>query len=288
MRLLDAGGRELPHDHAREVPLRTVVGLPFRHAVQKLVVLVDRQHAVRRQALDRERPRHPDLPLVLVGLVVEVLVVRLGSYRVVDLLLPGDPRLPPQSMRLRDLRGPRLGRLARNLPFFPVAIEPRVQVLAQRLQRLLPALPDDVELGVVGDGLQGDVRNAFVDEPLSDIASRGALRRDGVGDLRLFALALWTVGKQVVRVTSPHDAGTREGQGDTGGVDGDPAATPLLRDVGCGARATSRIKHEVAWVRGHQDASLNDIGISLNNIHRVRLAKKSVPEISYCREATLV
>ena len=105
-RLLHAGGRELLQDHGREVLLGPVVGPRLGGAVDELVVLVDRQHAVRRQAVHRERSRHPDLPVVLVGLVVEVLVIGPGRDGSVDLMLPSDARLPPQSMRLDRLRRP--------------------------------------------------------------------------------------------------------------------------------------------------------------------------------------
>ena len=130
MRLLDPGRRQLLQDHACEVLLWAVVSLRLGDAVQEFVVLVDDQYAVRGQALDRERTRHPHLPFVIVGLVVEVLVVRLGRDGIVDLPLAGDSRIPPQSMCLGRLRGPVLGRRARNLPLIPVAIEPGVQVLA--------------------------------------------------------------------------------------------------------------------------------------------------------------
>jgi hypothetical protein len=41
------------------------------------------------------------------------------------------------------------------------------ELLAQRLQLGLPLLPDHVDLGVVGDGLQRDVGHPLVDEPLA-------------------------------------------------------------------------------------------------------------------------
>ena len=39
----------------------------------------------------------------------------------------------------------------RNLPLLPLLLGRGVQVLAQRLQRLLPLVPDDIDLRVVGD-----------------------------------------------------------------------------------------------------------------------------------------
>ncbi len=46
-------------------------------------------------------------------------------------------------------------------------IQQIAQLRQQRSDLLLIALPDDVDLGVVGDGLQGDVGNALVDEALT-------------------------------------------------------------------------------------------------------------------------
>lgn len=45
-----------------------------------------------------------------------------------------------------------------------------IQLLAQRLQLGLPLVPDDVDLGVVGDGFQGDVRHALIDKAVADVA----------------------------------------------------------------------------------------------------------------------
>ena len=269
VRLLDPGRSELFQDHACEVLLRAVVSLRLGDAVQEFVVLVDDQYAVRGQALDRERTRHPHLPVVLVGLVVEVLVVRLCRDGVVDLLLSGDARLPPQSMRLRDLRGPCPRRLAGNLPLLPLAIEPRVEVIPQRLQHLLPTLPDDVDLSVVSDRLQGDVRHPFADEALPNITPRRLIRRNCVRDLGFSALAVRTVGQQVVRVTSPHDARSRERQGNSGGVYGDPATTPLFGDVTGRTRSTCRIQHKIAWIRCHQHAPFDYSRKGLNNVQAV-------------------
>ena len=47
-------------------------------------------------------------------------------------------------------------------------LERRVQRLAERFQLGLVGFVDDVDLGVVGDGLERDVRHALVDEALTD------------------------------------------------------------------------------------------------------------------------
>jgi hypothetical protein len=89
-------GLQVLQDHLDEAALAVVLGLLLGAVgVDQLVVLIDTQHAVGREALDRERPGHADLLLVLVRLVVEVLELGLGGDGGVDLLLAGDPLLPP-------------------------------------------------------------------------------------------------------------------------------------------------------------------------------------------------
>ena len=95
VRLLHAGDLEVFQDHLGEGFFGPVLGSVLFEPVNQFVVLVHAQHAVRAEALDREGTGHADLPLVVVGLVVEVLELGLGGDRGVDLLLPGNARLPP-------------------------------------------------------------------------------------------------------------------------------------------------------------------------------------------------
>jgi hypothetical protein len=53
-----------------------------------------------------------------------------------------------------------------------------VELLADGLQGLLEALPDDVDLGVVGDGLERNVGDALVDEALANVVVSGGFSRD--------------------------------------------------------------------------------------------------------------
>ena len=95
VRLLNAGGLEMVEDHPGEVLLFAVPELSFGDVLDELVVLVDAQQTVRRQALYGERTGDADLLAVLVGLVVEVFVFGLGGDGSVDFLLPGDALFPP-------------------------------------------------------------------------------------------------------------------------------------------------------------------------------------------------
>ena len=129
----------------------------------------------------------------------------------------------------------------------------------QRLQRFLELLPDHVDFGVVGDGLEGDVGDALVHETLADVVVRGRFRGDFADERGFFDLAVAAVGEQVVGIACAHDAGAGQREGDAGGVDGDPAAAPLLGDVRGGAGAAGRVEHQVAGVGGHQDAALDGL-----------------------------
>ena len=158
-----------------KVCFSAVASAGFRHTVNQFIVFIHPEHAVRREALDGERPGHADLLLVVVGLVVEVFKLGLGGDGGIDLLLAGNAGLPPVGVQfLRRVRPLGLG-LAWNLPLLPGLLERGVQRLAQWFQLRLPLLPDDIDLRVVGDGLQGDVRNALIDEAVADVAVDGLL-----------------------------------------------------------------------------------------------------------------
>jgi hypothetical protein len=85
---------------------------------------------VRAKALDRERPGHADLPLVLVRLVVEILVLGLGRDGGVDLLLPSDAGLPPVGVQFLGVLRPPLVRFTPDFPFLPLLLERSVQFLS--------------------------------------------------------------------------------------------------------------------------------------------------------------
>ena len=62
--------------------------------------------------------------------------------------------------------------------------------MAKRLQGLLPLIPDDVDLSIIGDRLEGDMWHSLVDEPVTYIAMH-RLRADlALGDHRLFLLTI--------------------------------------------------------------------------------------------------
>ena len=123
----------------------------------------------------------------------------------------------------------------------------------------LPLLPDDIDLRIVGDGFERDVRHALIDKTLADVAMRGLARRHGPGDFGFFQLAVAAVGQQVIGIPGTHDASTSQRERHARGVDGDPAAAPLLCDIGGGAGTAGGVEHEVAGIGGHQEAALDYI-----------------------------
>ena len=180
---------------------------------------------MRAEALDGERAGDADGLRIGVRPVVEVLELRLGGDRGVDRLLPGDARLPEVGERLlRGLR-PVGRRLARDLPLDerrrrddlaarhrevasagaskrtslpsrpPVVTRNGVlwprsaafSAVERRLHLRLVLVADDVDLRVVGDRLQRDVRHALVDEAVADVAVCRLVGERAAADLGLLA-----------------------------------------------------------------------------------------------------
>src|SRR5580658_8755699 len=119
---------------------------------------------MRRQALDCEGPSYANNTARLVGSVIKVLDVSIARDRDVDLFLPSAARIPPLRVDRLPFGRPIVIRIARNLPFPPSLLELLVKLLKQRLQRLLPALPNHVDLGIIRDGFKPHVRNALKDK----------------------------------------------------------------------------------------------------------------------------
>ena len=145
-----------------------------------------------REGFDGEGAGDADLGFVLVGFVVEELELGLGGDGGVNFLLAGDAGFPPGGVELLCRgcrpgaltgRGPwrvwhasaawghaaYIAKLARDFPFLPGFLEGLVQLLAQRFEGLLPFVLDDINLGVVGDGFEGDVRDALIDEAVAEV-----------------------------------------------------------------------------------------------------------------------
>ena len=98
---------------------------------------------------------------------------------------------------------------------------------------------------------------------MTDVTVGGLSGGDGAGDLGFLSLAVAGVGEEVERVASAHDTGAGEREGDAGGIDGDPATSPLFGDECCGAGTTRRVEDEITGICNHDDAALYDFFRSL-------------------------
>ena len=232
------------------------------------------------KAFDGEGTGDADFFLVLIGLVVEILEIGLGGDGGIYGLLAGDAGLPEPGEGRMGAGGP-VGRgIAGDFPVEQgagadgfaagqgdVAAFRRVEMQELALPSAagdfvgcfmalqgcvqggqgvadggLPPVPDDVDLGVVGDGLEGDVGHPLTDEAVADAAVSGLAGGEATGNFRLFLLTFRAVGEEIVGITGAHDAGAGQCQGDAGGVEGDPAAAPLFGDIGGGAGAASGVE----------------------------------------------
>ena len=110
-------------------------------------------------------------------------------------------------------------------------LERGVQLLAQWLQLRLPLVPDDIDLRIVGDGFERDVRHALIDKAVADVPVHRLRTRRGAGDFGFLDLAFAGIGQQIKRIARAHDAGTGQRQRHARGVNRDPAAAPLLGNI---------------------------------------------------------
>ena len=283
MRLLDARCLQVLQDHGDEIRCFAIAEPAVGQAAERLVVLVHRQRLMRRDALDGERSGDADASPVLVRFVVEIFGVGLHGDGGIDFLLASDAGRPPFGMRRFRFVRPAGAGFARDLPFLPCIIQGGIERLAQRLQRFLPRFPNGVDFRVVGDGLEGDMGDALVDEALAHVPAGRSFDERAVREFGFLAPAFRAVDEQIPRVASAHYPRSGEGQGDTGGVDGDPAPAPSLGDIGGGAGAAGRVKHEIAGVRGHQEAAFDNPLGRLDNERFMHLGTGVCPSLGYLR-----
>src|SRR5262249_32357393 len=98
---------------------------------------------------------------------------------------------------------------------------------------------DGIEASVLGDALKRDVGNGLVVEPAG--------------------WAVDLVAEPVVVELRRHQALAGNCERNTAGVDGGPAPTPSLGNVGGRPRAARRIKYEVSRIGGHEEATCDDL-----------------------------
>ena len=118
-----------------------------------------------------------------------------------------------------------------------------------RFNARMQALVNGVDLGVVGNAFERNVRHRLVYEATLESFMRV------------------TQGKVIK--AGGHQALLSQRNGDARGVAGDPAAPPLFSHVGGGATAAGGIEHEVARVGTHQHATLYYLVQSLYAVDNV-------------------
>jgi len=150
-----------------------------RHLIHHFI---DRQHAVRQKALHGERPGNAYFLFVIVRFVIQIFDFRLGGNGGVDFLLALDVVLPPLGMQgfrfFLSLSGYRPSPVRRrrghgDFPFFPFLAKQGIELCADGFELFLPLFPDHVDFGIVGNGLQINVRDSLIDKTLSDVATCG-------------------------------------------------------------------------------------------------------------------
>ena len=162
---------------------------------------------------DGERPGDAHAGAVLVGAVVEQLDVGALGDGGVDGGAGGRCG-PPTRRHAAALGGPGGAGLAGDLPLLPGS-GPSSAFSAVRSGSSVAcaALPQHVDLGVVGDGFKRDVGSAFVDEALAEVVvGRGCRGLDLPEELGLLGPAFAAVGKQVVGVAWRPSAGCGRGR----------------------------------------------------------------------------
>ncbi len=77
---------------------------------------------------------------------------------------------------------------------------------------------------------------------------------------------LMGIAQRIIVETSGHESLLGERNGDPRGVASDPASSPFFR-TGCRSSGTTGwVKHQVARIGSHEDTSLNNLFIRLNNV----------------------
>ena len=143
----------------------------------------------------------------------------------------------------------------------------------------LPLLPDVVDQQVVGDRAEHNVRQSFVDEALANIAAHRRICRTAQRKFGLLGTSLPAICKQIPWVARCHHPSTCERKRDAAGVDCDPSPAPLFSNIGCCARSTGRVQHQITWVRRHEDAARHYLVLRLHHIDLILLAASIRPNV---------
>jgi hypothetical protein len=122
-----------------------------------------------------------------------------------------------------------------------------VEVLQRRRDLRVVLVVDRVDVGVVCDGFERDMRHGFIVEAAAETLMR--------------------IAERVIVEAGGHQPLLGQRDRHARGVAGDPAPPPFLGDEGGGAGAAGRIEHQIAGIGGHQHAAFNNLHGRLDDIH---------------------
>ena len=196
--------------------------------------------------LDGEGAGDADFRPIVLRLIVEGFLGSVSLNARVDLglpLLPGGKELFMGF--LCNFRPGGVG-VEGNFPLFVGGLYGGVESGEGGLDLRPVLLVDDVDLGVIRDGFEGDMRDGLVHKAACD--------------------AFFGVGEIVVVEDGGHEPLFGEGYRNAGGVAGDPAPAPLLGDISGGSGTAGGVEDEVAGVGGHEEAAFDDLLCCLDNI----------------------
>jgi hypothetical protein len=221
----------LPQIVENNVDERASRVVPFSCGLRIRALGVRRQYAMRGETLDSKWAGDADALGILVRLIVEKLGLRPQGNRIVDCLLPCAAKGPPFPVDHRCFRSPILVRFARDLPIFPLLVGESIQLLAHRFQFFLVLCVNCVNLVIVRDRFEGDVRNAFIDKSLLHVIV--GLRITVWYSPRELCFLFDTFGrirKGVERIAACHEASSGKCKRHATRIRSNPAAAPLFRD----------------------------------------------------------
>ena len=127
--------------------------------------------------------------------------------------------------------------------------------------------------------------HALVNKSVSNVVVGWHIVRCPAFNLGFSQLPIAAVREKVVGIARAHDSSAGQSKRDAGCVDGDPAPTPLLGDIGGCAGAASWVEYKVTGICSHEDATLDDFLRGLDNIYLSR-EPRIFPVISHdcCRK----
>ena len=133
----------------------------------------------------------------------------------------------------------------------------------ERLHRKRPGNADDV-LAFIRLVIEHFLFRLFIVRKRLERDMRYGLILESGGNVHLRIIAVFL--ELVIRKFRDHEPRARQGKRHPRGVNGNPPPPPLFGDVCARPAPARRIEHQIARIRGHEDATLDDLCSCLNDI----------------------